>query len=569
MSRMKVFLDGKPIYERGEKNNIERYRSIQPVPIVFEITKPNHTITVRISTIIMVGVYQLPFQLRPYKNYDPYIGFVSIFTGEIRYIAAYILVWSGIFFLILYYKTKSWIYFAAALCGIGTFPFYAFPNDVLVQFFEPEQLLILHYTGLIAMALSYCIYSQNFDVKTPRLNKIYYVAAIAITASFIILEFEFNHHFFLIVRKVTFIFSYILGLQGLLHLYRDFRYNNDRKIFFLLVLYALFMIACLHDILLALGYVKSTAMIFLGTVLSDGAIMLLTGKIFADIFYENKGLLDKMSKINTELEETVRQRTEGLTETTAGLQKIISQIREASDSVNDNAIKASQLSTRLFHESATGAGSVAQLSSSVIEIGVRLDLGAQKAQKAKQLTIQTQTDNRDGYEKLASMNEAIKEIRVFSQKISKIIKTVEGIAFQTNLLALNAQIEAARAGVHGRGFAVVAGEVKHLAQKSSKATEEISMLINEMVTKIEQGTVNVTSTVDSIRATKNKIDEIQDIVVAIANEAMEHKNNILQIEESLKQIDQITKSIAQRAEESSGFANILMDEVGNMKEIIS
>jgi methyl-accepting chemotaxis protein-4 (peptide sensor receptor) len=82
------------------------------------------------------------------------------------------------------------------------------------------------------------------------------------------------------------------------------------------------------------------------------------------------------------------------------------------------------------------------------------------------------------------------EIAASSQKIGDIISVIDGIAFQTNILALNAAVEAARRGA-GRGFAVVAGEVRNLASRSANAAKEIKVLIEESVSRVQQGSALV------------------------------------------------------------------------------
>src|SRR6202043_2843321 len=108
------------------------------------------------------------------------------------------------------------------------------------------------------------------------------------------------------------------------------------------------------------------------------------------------------------------------------------------------------------------------------------------------------------------------DITASSNKISKIIKVIDEIAFQTNILALNAAVEAARAGEAGMGFAMVADEVRNLAQRSAQAARDTALLIEESIAKSNEG--------------RTKLDHVAQSILSITGSATEVKNLVNEVD---------------------------------------
>jgi methyl-accepting chemotaxis protein len=193
---------------------------------------------------------------------------------------------------------------------------------------------------------------------------------------------------------------------------------------------------------------------------------------------------------------------------------------------------------------------------------------ADSARHAKQLSAQARHTADDGASRMKAMQHAMEGIRTASDEITKILKTIDEIAFQTNILALNAAVEAARAGDAGAGFAVVADEVRALAQRSARAARETAEKIDASTQRSREGfdlSANVARNFETIQQQICKLDAL---VAEIATASAEQNTGLIQLSAGVSNLDLITQQNAAAAEESAAAAAELSGRVGDIGQVV-
>ena len=250
------------------------------------------------------------------------------------------------------------------------------------------------------------------------------------------------------------------------------------------------------------------------------------------------------------------------------LNEIMTQIQTAGDEIASASGQVADASQSLSQGATEQAASLQQISASLGQTSSQTTINAENASQANQLTIATRSAAEKGSSQMQSMVFAMTEINEAGQNISKIIKTIDEIAFQTNLLALNAAVEAARAGQHGKGFAVVAEEVRNLAARSAKAAEETAVLIEGSVEKTENGSRIATDTAQALQEIVEGVSKVADLVGEISAASSEQAQAITQVTQGLGQIDQVTQQNTASAEESAAASEELSSQAEELRGML-
>jgi methyl-accepting chemotaxis protein len=230
--------------------------------------------------------------------------------------------------------------------------------------------------------------------------------------------------------------------------------------------------------------------------------------------------------------------------------------------------QVSSSSQSLAQGASEQAASLEETSASLEELTSMTRRNADSSQGAQQAASETRAAALSGSTQMASMQSAMERINRASQDITKVLKTIDEIAFQTNILALNAAVEAARAGEHGAGFAVVAEEVRALAQRAAGAARETAGMIERSVGESRQGMEISASVAGSFESIRGRVEKLDQLVGEIATASAEQSKGIEQITQAVAQMDQVTQANAGSAEETAAAAEELNAQAVMLKDAV-
>jgi methyl-accepting chemotaxis protein len=251
-----------------------------------------------------------------------------------------------------------------------------------------------------------------------------------------------------------------------------------------------------------------------------------------------------------------------------GLAAIVRDVRDGCEGIASAASEIAQGNADLSQRTDEQAASLEQTAASMEQLTSTVQLNASHAGQAEQLVTQASAVAVRGGNEVDGVVRTMDAISDSSRRIADITNVIDSIAFQTNILALNAAVEAARAGEQGRGFAVVAGEVRTLAQRSAVAAKEINALINESVSRVEDGARQAGAAGRTMREVVASVGQAVTLVREIAGASAEQSTGIGQVNQAVAQMDGVTQQNAALVEEAAAAAASMREQAGRLTQLV-
>lgn len=309
-------------------------------------------------------------------------------------------------------------------------------------------------------------------------------------------------------------------------------------------------------------------------ILADSTAQLV--KDFGEIVYEIEGVLGAIADGDLSREvsgqrypgdfaalwESLRVISEKLNNTMAG-------IISASGSVSTGSGQVASTASALSQGAVEQTAAVEELSGTISNMSAEAKEIAQLTGQAKDVVNGAGEKLQESGEYIGSLNQAMKQITESSGEISRIIDTIENIAFQTNILAINASVEAARAGTSGKGFAVVAEEVRNLAIRSDQAAKATQELIGHSVKAVEDGSLVVEkvtgSVITAVELAGKAVEQMEQVSKAVEDQT----DAIEQVAAGIEQISGVVQNNSATAQESAATSQELSGQAETLRHLVS
>lgn len=247
------------------------------------------------------------------------------------------------------------------------------------------------------------------------------------------------------------------------------------------------------------------------------------------------------------------------------INRMVNDLNASADMLASASSQVSSTSQQLAGGASQQAVALQETSSSLEEMGAMTKNNAENSKTSDKLMKETRQVVAGVNDSMAMLTTRMQEASKASEESSKIVKTIDEIAFQTNLLALNAAVEAARAGQAGAGFAVVADEVRNLALRAADAARNTSGLIEVTVKKVKDSAEIVTKTNEQFAEAANRSAKVGELVSEIAAASQQQAEGIEQVNKAVSDIDRVVQETAANAEESASTSEEMNAQAQQLK----
>ena len=251
------------------------------------------------------------------------------------------------------------------------------------------------------------------------------------------------------------------------------------------------------------------------------------------------------------------------------LNNIINKLNMASSTISSSAGQLREASENLATGSSKQAAAIEETSATMNETSSMVEQNAENTRVAAQIATEATQAVTEVGKVMGDLMDTMAELKDSSDKVSRIVRSIDDIAFQTNLLAINATVEAARAGGDaGRSFGVVAEEVRNLAQKSANEAAQTTDIIDKNIRLTNLSKTAAEQVMELAQKNAQQTSDLGKLIAEINAASEEQASGIRQINIAISQMESVTQENAAVAEETSAASNSMTDEIEVLEESV-